>query len=465
MGKLRVVYCSMLIFFLILFPNSPRAFYLSSFDEMVETPLLKKRIRETIDFIDNFIYDKTYGGFFHYTDRNGENTDEYKYASLHAWSSMVFFNVFEVIKDIIPFYWTIDSLEFLINYLFDEENGGFYHCVDRNGSLTTAEPAKLPRNKYTTYQAWICLWLVNFRNYNPNFDYLNYATSAFNFLVDNLWDEEYNGFFRVSNENGTILENVKEIFGQFWAINALLEFSEATKNDTILTRYIDPALEFIIINFWDSVNGGFYERTYANGTLISDRKNLFSQASAIFSLLQLYKYNDNETLLNSLVIPTIEFVINNLWDSSYNSFYESCNKTGNDKITYKNPTHESMIIWSLMEFSTITANTSYFSYYCVPTIDFMNNYLWDQTYGGFYEKCSVEGTPFGTEKWFNDQFFVILIYSKILSGFGDNKLMNLIPVGALIGFFGAVYYYLNKKKQPKKQIFGILNRKRFSRKK
>jgi hypothetical protein len=109
-----------------------------------------------------------------------------------------------------------------------------------------------------------------------------------------------------------------------------------------------------------------------------------------------------------------------------------------------------MISWSLLEYAQITSNNTYINEYIVPTINFVNEFLWDSKYGGFYEKCSSIGTPIGTEKWFNDQFFMIFILSKLLLPITSHiAIIVFSSIIVLFLTFSILSYYLFKHKKIK----------------
>lgn len=419
-------------------------------NSITDNNFLNGRVRATLNFIDWVLYDSSYGGFYHYSDRSGLNKDEFKYASLHAWVSMVYLNLSPILKSENIENKGYNALSFLINNLWDNDNGGFWHCVTRNGSISQAPIDRFPRQKYTTYQAWACLWLINAYKYSLDLQYLSYANSSLEFLINHLWDDEYHGFFRSCRENGSMIEDIKEVYGQFWAVAALLEYSKIQNNDSIRINYISPTLEFIFTYLWDPINGGFFDKCYGNGTYPDSIKNIFNQASSIYSLIQIYKFTLNETYLDAYITPSIQFILKFLWDPTYQGFYESCNGTGGNQITNKNPTYEAMISWSLLEYAQITSNNTFISEYIVPTINFVNEFLWDSKYGGFYEKCSLIGTPIGTEKWFNDQFFMIFILSKLLVPITSHIAIMLFSSIIVISLtFSILSYYLFKHKKIK----------------
>ena len=130
---------------------------------------------------------------------------------------------FELENKLIPFW----------GKLMDKDNGGFYGYVNYDNVVDkTADKGAILNSRI--------LWFFS-RAYelNKNEKYLEYAVTAFKFLVEKLLDKECKGLYWMLDYNGKVCDDRKHTYNQAFGIYALSQYYKVTKNE----EAIEIALE------------------------------------------------------------------------------------------------------------------------------------------------------------------------------------------------------------------------------
>jgi mannobiose 2-epimerase len=88
--------------------------------------------------------------------------------------------------------------------------------------------------------------------------YREMAAHAWKYLVDKFWDHEHGGIFWTLDANGNPISDRKQIYAQAFAIYATAEYLRATGNGNSLERARD-LYRLIEANSYDPVHGGYIE--------------------------------------------------------------------------------------------------------------------------------------------------------------------------------------------------------------
>lgn len=127
---------------------------------------------------------------------------------------------------------TSNIFPFWLKYGLDKKNGGFYTCIDRDGTLMD-----------TTKSVWFqgraaFIYAYAYNNIDKNIEWLEASESAINFLENHCFDSDGRMFFEVSRE-GKPLRKRRYLFSEAFAAIAMSEYSIASGNKT----YAKKALE------------------------------------------------------------------------------------------------------------------------------------------------------------------------------------------------------------------------------
>jgi mannobiose 2-epimerase len=93
---------------------------------------------------------------------------------------------------------------------------------------------------------------------NSKIEYLKIADEAFKYLVENFQDKENGGFYWALDFNGKVLDNKKQIYGQAFTIYALSEYYKISQNADVLELAKNCFL-LIQKHSFDTVNDGYIE--------------------------------------------------------------------------------------------------------------------------------------------------------------------------------------------------------------
>lgn len=123
-------------------------------------------------------------------------------------------------------------LPFWLKYGLDKKHGGFYTCVDRDGTL-------MDTTKSVWFQGragFVFAYAYNAVEKNP--EYLEASKSAIEFIEKYCFDADGRMFFEIT-ENGIPLRKRRYLFSESFAAIAMAEYSIASGNQ----RYAHKALE------------------------------------------------------------------------------------------------------------------------------------------------------------------------------------------------------------------------------
>ena len=95
--------------------------------------------------------------------------------------------------------------------------------------------------------------------------YTSMARHGYLFLRDKMWDSVYGGFFNLVNRQGIVKSEMKEAYGNSFAIYALAAYYQCSK-DTNALRLAQQAFNWLEAHSHDKHNKGYYQHLARNGT-------------------------------------------------------------------------------------------------------------------------------------------------------------------------------------------------------
>lgn len=123
-------------------------------------------------------------------------------------------------------------LQWWMDFMVDQENGGFYGKVDQNNVAFPQAPKGLVLNSrilYTFSSAYLL---------TAKAEYLQMADRAYTYLSTYFVDPQDGGFYWSVDEKGTMLDGKKQVYGQAFAIYALSEYYKINSNEKVLALAI-----------------------------------------------------------------------------------------------------------------------------------------------------------------------------------------------------------------------------------
>ncbi|MFQ5820329.1 MAG: AGE family epimerase/isomerase [Candidatus Heimdallarchaeota archaeon] len=280
--------------------------------------------------------------------------------------------------------------------------------------------------KYALYQSIAFSAMITAHRLSGEGTYLSKAKMAVDFMLQQLWDALYGGFY-FSDLNGTI-DTIKDTQSQAMAISALISAFDQFGTKIYLER-ARQTVDFALTHLWDRNNNGFYAYSTANGTIPhSERvKRIVTQALMISALSDMYrKFNDS--LYLDYINNTISFSMNHLWDPSNGGFFAYSSEDGLtiDETHSKATSKQFYMILALLETFEIYRGLSqsskvpwaleYSNYLfgiILGTLEFVLR-LWDMDYGGFYSAQCMMGEMQNTNKYAISQALGMEVLLKTL---------------------------------------------------
>ena len=167
-----------------------------------------------------------------------------------------------------------ELLPFWLDRCKDTKHGGFITHFDKNGSDTGEDEKSLIAQSRCVYT-----FASAHRAGYGNGKCEEYARHGFDFLINKMWDEEYGGFYWMTDRSGTIKIDKKILYGHSFAIYSLCEYTLATE-DPAGREYAEKTFDLVQKYCADTLYGGYFEMFDRNWDLTGpgseggDRKTL-----------------------------------------------------------------------------------------------------------------------------------------------------------------------------------------------
>ncbi len=149
----------------------------------------------------------------------------------------------EVLEDILPFW---------MRYDVDEENGGFYGVVTREG-----KPVKEGTKCLVLNARLVWTFASAYRIFRDE-KYLQLARRAYDYFCEYFLDKEYGGCYFMLDCKGNPVDDKKFVYGQAFAIYALSEYCRATGDTTARDRAI-AIRDLLEAHAYDAEHDGYVE--------------------------------------------------------------------------------------------------------------------------------------------------------------------------------------------------------------
>jgi mannobiose 2-epimerase len=337
-----------------------------------------------------------------------------------------------------------ELLPFWTTRMKDNINGGFITHFDKDGKDTGEDEKSLIAQAR-------CLYTISSAHcagYGEG-KYAGFARHGADFLINKMWDKEYDGFYWMMDRKGNVKIDKKIIYGHSFAMYALSEYTLAT-GDSRGIEYAGKVFDLIKKYCVDSMYGGYWEMFHRDWTLCGpgsqggDRKTLDVHMHLMEAYTTLYECSGKEVHRRKL-LEDIDLLVNRFIHPVY--------KTGMPQF-FKDwtvaPQIKFDIIWGWDRFSeegqkgNATDNTCYghnaeFAWLLIHALKILNidpdNYssllriIFDHTinngidheFGGVYVEGPHSGGVYDREKEFWQQAEVLIAMLDGVIMFGDEK--------------------------------------------
>src|SRR5690554_5820054 len=154
-----------------------------------------------------------------------------------------------------------------------------------------------------------------------NEDYLRFCRRAYDYLLNNFWDDEYSGVYWMLDYQGNPVDEKKQIYGQAFAIYAFSELYRSTGKKPALDKAVE-IFDLIEKYSYDQENKGYIEACNRDWTMKDDMslsaKDLNEKKSmnthlhileAYTNLYRVWKSDELKKKLKELIEVTIEKIV------------------------------------------------------------------------------------------------------------------------------------------------------------
>lgn len=280
-----------------------------------------------------------------------------------------------------------DVLPFWQNHSIDELNGGYFTCLDFDGTIYDSDKFIWLQGR----QAWTFSMLYN--QVDKNEEWLNIAKIGIDFLIKHGKDEQGNFYFSVTAE-GKPLVKPYNIFSDCFAAMAFSQYAKATGDESI--ALLAKQTYFNIIKRKDHTKGVFEKNTETRPLVGFSLPMILSNL-----VLELEDVLDKDEVEKTLDY-CIDQVMNVFLDKKTGLIFENVLPDGSHHDSFNgrliNPGHGIEAMWFMIDIA-VRRNNKELLDQAVSTILRILEYSWDQKYGGIYYFMDIKDRPLQQLEW------------------------------------------------------------------
>lgn len=148
---------------------------------------------------------------------------------------------------------------------------------------------------------------------------------------------------------------------------------------------VSELLPFWSVRMKDGVNGGYLTHFDQDGKDTGeDEKSLIAQTRCLYTTSSAHRAGYGNGQFELLARHGADFLINKMWDKEHGGFFWMMDRKGNVKIDKKIIYGQSFAIYSLSEYTLATGDKRGIEY-AEKTFDLIQKYCVDSMYGGYWE--------------------------------------------------------------------------------
>lgn len=257
---------------------------------------------KTLDGMHEGIYDKIDFGFFRYSVTQDWKMPHYeKMLDTNAGLLRNYAVAYSITKNEKYKKIAEETIGYINKFLSDQKNGGFYGSQDADEefyrlSAEERKKAEYPYADKTIYVDWNSMMVSSYIKAGAILNdegSINLAIKTTNFILKNCYTSEDGLFHYFDGKpkiNGLLSDNIH-------FLNALIDAYFATQNQEYLDK-IKGIAEFVLKNFYDNKNHGFFDRISKEGDLgiLKHKDKQFLEncfAAVVFLRLNLISKNES----------------------------------------------------------------------------------------------------------------------------------------------------------------------------
>jgi N-acylglucosamine 2-epimerase len=281
-----------------------------------------------------------------------------------------------------------DVLPFWERYSIDQEQGGFFTCIDRTGQVYDTDKFIWLQNR----QVWLFSMLCNQVEKREN--WLKVAEHGATFLAKHGRDGEGNWYFALDRQ-GQPLTQPYNIFSDCFAAMAFSQYAMASGQDWAKEVALQAYHNYLRRK--DNPKGK-YNKAYPGTRNLKSLAVPMILANLSLEVAWLLESNQLEEILTA----TATEVMNDFYDTDRGLMYEHVAPDGSHVDCFEgrliNPGHGIEAMWFMMEIADRRQDQTLIN----QAVDVVLNILqfsWDKEYGGIYYFMDADGHPPQQLEW------------------------------------------------------------------
>jgi len=284
-----------------------------------------------------------------------------------------------LLEDIIPFW---------MKYSLDNINGGYYHYVDRDGSILSTDKSVWIQGR----QTWMFSKLYN--TFEKRQEWLEIAASGYNFLKDYCFDSDGRMFFQVTCD-GKPLRKRRYWFSEAFAAIAFAEYAKAAGNDEILLK--SKEIYNLMVKLYRNPD-------VKNSKVIAETRKIKSHSETMILIATSQALRDvqYDGLYNEIIDECMDELLTCFVDRDKKALFEFTGPNGEKLDTPQgrclNPGHAIETSCFLMN-EGLYRNDLQITKMAMEILDWMLERGWDKKYGGLFYFQDVDGKPPEQLEW------------------------------------------------------------------
>jgi N-acylglucosamine 2-epimerase len=284
-----------------------------------------------------------------------------------------------LLQDVIPF-WEKHSL--------DREKGGYFTCLDREGTVYDTDKFIWLQNR----QVWLFSTLYNQLEKRQN--WLDIATHGADFLAKHGRDADGNWYFSLDRA-GNPLTQPYNIFSDCFAAMAFSQYALASGDEE--SKAIALQAYNNVLRRKDNPKGQ-YSKTYPGTRSLKSLAVPMILANLTLEMAWLLSPQTLETVL----AQTVKEVMMDFLDAERGLMFENVQPDGSHLDCFDgrliNPGHGIEAMWFIMDIAN-RSNDQQTINQAVDVVLNILNFAWDEQYGGLYYFMDAEGHPPQQLEW------------------------------------------------------------------
>lgn len=281
-----------------------------------------------------------------------------------------------------------DVIPFWVKHSLDRVNGGFFHSLDRDGSVIDTDKYMWPQNR----QIWTFCNL--YRNVEQKQEWLEIAKLGIDFLKKHGRDEKGDWYFALTADGRPVVQPYN-IFSDYFAVMAFSEYAQIAGD----AEAMDIALKTFerTQKRLDNPKGKY------NKLIIENRnfKNLAVPMIQVNVAAILNRINPDPKY-EKIIADSIREVMTEFVDDSAKVVHENVTPAGGKVDSYEgrqvNPGHGIETMWFIMMAADKMGDKQTVKKACEVS-KWCMEFGWDKEYGGIYYFMDKYGKPHPELQW------------------------------------------------------------------